>query len=171
MLQVLLHALLARWVEFLLGAHYPAWGILGLLYARACPGRLADFGLAERLDLGVREAGPVRHAGGIDKRQLVIKNLNFFEVSNLACARHPDLDQRRAGVAPQEDTTSAPGAVRGVRDAWMILGVLDHHQAARAMQQQSRIKMQLMRLGSEEWYRLLCGRHDVAHGHVQLCSL
>ena len=81
------------WVEFLLllGAHYPAWGILGLLYPRACPGRLADFGLAERLDLGVREAGPVRHAGGIDKRQLVIENLNFFEVSNLACARHPDL--------------------------------------------------------------------------------
>jgi hypothetical protein len=52
----------------------------------------------------------------------------------------------------------------------MILGVLDHHQAARAMQQQRRIKMQLMRLSSEKWYRLLCCRHDVTDSHVQLGS-
>ena len=50
------------WVECLLVAlRYLAWGILGLLYARAYPGRLADFGLVERLDLGVGEAGPAMY--------------------------------------------------------------------------------------------------------------
>ena len=50
------------WVECLLVAlRYLAWGILGLLYARAYPGRLADFGFVERLDLGVGEAGPAMY--------------------------------------------------------------------------------------------------------------
>jgi len=50
-------------------------------------------------------------------------------------AWHPDLDQRRAGMAAQEDTASSPWAVGCVRDTWMFF---DHHQAARAMQQQGR---------------------------------